>query len=352
MDADPSNPRAKVRLWAYDLEAPSFRHRLLWAVPELERLGFDVLCETLPRGRYLLRLLARRAALRSTDLLVLSKIKVSVFEKAFLQRWARSIAFDFDDAIYFRKPRRLGEDPDRSKWRLSKFAATCRMADLVIAGNQVLAERAQGCGSRVVIVPTPVNARDYRPLPPSERDGSTLVWIGLPENLVYLQLVRPALAQLAREHDGLRLRIVSSAFPDWSDVPIERVEWSTESEGVALASAGVGLMPLSDDDWTRGKCAFKLLQYMAAGLPCVASAVGANRDAVVDGETGFLVGSHSQWIEALRALLNNGALRDSMGAAGRQRLLKLYDREIVVPPLVTALTSLLKRDGRRDALPE
>lgn len=341
MNAASHASSSTIRIWAYDLEAPSFRHRLAWIAPHLEALGHSVFCETLPHGRYASRLFERKQDLRSTDLLVLSKIKLSTIETAVLKRFVNRTVFDFDDAIYYRKPRRLGEAPNRSWWRQSKFDATCRMADLVIAGNRTLAERADSATRRVEIIPTSVDMGKYQARRTAGDSGPTLVWIGLPENLGYLELIRPVLAELNSKHTRLRLRVVSSSFPRWPDVRIDEVQWSRETEAEALASADVGLMPLTNDAWSRGKCAFKLLQYMAAGLPCVASAVGANKEAVIPGETGFLAGSSAQWFEALDALISDGPLRNSMGSAGRKHIKEHYDRRAVAPHLVAALTSLL-----------
>ncbi len=129
-------------------------------------------------------------------------------------------------------------------------------------------------------------------------------------------MIRPAFARLAMRVPDLRLRVICSAFPDWPEITIERVAWSSATEARELASAHVGIMPLSDDAWTRGKCAFKLLQYMAAGLPCVASPVGANAEAVVDGVTGFHASDVDQWVSRLGALLESPELRAQFGAAG------------------------------------
>ncbi len=322
--------RPAIEIWTYDPALPSFRYRLAALVPELERRGADCRVEILPKRRYFRRILERRARLAETDVLVLGKIKLGLGEEPLLRRSARRIAFDFDDAIDLRRPRHPGLAPGRSFVRTLKFRRTCRFVDLVLAGNDDLAARARPFAPRVEIVPTSVDVARYPAAPPGGRAGRTLVWIGLPENVPYLEIVRPALARLAEEFPDLRLRVVSSTFPEWDDVPIERVPWSETAEVDALVSAGVGLMPLTDDAWTRGKCAFKLLQYMAAGLPCVGSAVGANRDAVVEGETGYLPRRREDWEAALRELLVSPGRRAEFGAAGRRRVEALYDRPVVV----------------------
>lgn len=334
----------RLELWTYGFELPSFRYRFASALPTLESRGWRTGLEELPKGHYFLRIWERRERLAASDVLVLAKTRLGLGEARLLRRTAPRIVFDFDDAIYVKQPRRLGQAAEHSRLRRMKFAQTCRAADLVIAGSDALAAEARQYASHVVVLPTPVDLERY-PQPGPRRvqaDGGRIaVWVGRPENLRYLELVRPAIAELARREPGFKLRVVSSSFPDWPEVPIERVSWSSESEISALSGAAVGLGPLSDDEWTRGKCAFKLLQYMAAGLPCVASPVGANRDAVVAGETGFLASTNDDWLAALVELLASPARCREMGAAGRKRVEDLYDVRVIAPRLADLLAEVV-----------
>ncbi len=311
-------------LLSYDLDQPSFRHRMQSLVGALGDAGWQVRTERLPSRRYGLRTWERRDLWRWADVTVLHQIKLSAIEARLFAAWSRHRVFDFDDAIYVRKPRRLGEPAHESRWRRSKFAATCRWVDAVAAGNAVLAEAALPSARMVTILPTSIDAAGYLAAAPGAEGAPTIVWIGSPENLVYLQMIRPAMARLSSRHAGLRLRIICSSFPDWPEVPIERVPWSAATEARSLADAHVGIMPLSDDAWARGKCAFKLLQYMAAGLPCVASPVGANTEAVIDGVTGFHARDERDWEERLEALVDSPKLRAKLGAAGRQHVENRY----------------------------
>jgi glycosyltransferase involved in cell wall biosynthesis len=211
--------------------------------------------------------------------------------------------------------------------------------DVVVVGNEVLARVARPAAREVAILPTALDPARYRPTRATADDPPTVVWIGSRENLVYLELVRPALARLATRVPGLRLRVVCSAFPDWHELEVERVPWSPATEVEALTTAHVGIMPLSDDEWARGKCAFKLLQYMAASLPCVASPVGANAEAVLDGVTGFHAADDGQWESALERLLGSVELRARFGAAGRAHL----DRHYTLGPYTARYLELLER---------
>jgi glycosyltransferase involved in cell wall biosynthesis len=321
------SPRTAL-FWSYDSAEPSFRHRMLHARNVLLERGWNCPVETLPKGRYLTRILERRDQLRSAHVVVLHRIKLTPIEFLPLRNLCRSLVFDVDDAIYYRRPRQLGQAPDKSWFRQYKFARTCAISDVVMAGNQCLAERASRSARRVEILPTPVDLATYEALD-VERTPKTVVWIGLPENLPYLELVRNVLAKLSRDDPDLTLRVVSGEFPDWPEVTIERVPWSSTSEASDLATAGIGIMPLTDDEWTHGKCAFKLLQYMAAALPCVGSAVGANLEVVEDGRTGFLAGDTAAWTTGLSTLLGEPARATAMGKAGRERVRDHYDTRIV-----------------------
>lgn len=318
----------RALFWTYDPEEPSFRHRMLTAGDVLASRGWQCEVETLPKGRYLRRILERRDSLRTADVVLLHRIKLTPVEFRPLRHLCRCLVFDVDDAIYYRRPRKLGDPPDKAWFRQYKFSRTCAISDLVMAGNERLAERAGRWAPWVEIVPTPVDLAPYEALS-AKRDPATLVWIGLPENLPYLELVREVIGQLATERRDMKLRVVSAEFPDWDNVPVEERQWSAQTEAASLCSAGIGIMPLTDDAWTHGKCAFKLIQYMAASLPCVGSAVGANLEVVEQGRTGFLAANPAEWATALRTLLDDPDRASEMGCAGRERVRDRYDIRVV-----------------------
>jgi hypothetical protein len=255
---------------------------------------------------------------------VLHQIKLSSIEARLFAAYSRRRLFDVDDAIYVRKPRRLGDLPDESAWRKKKFADTCRWVDAVAAGNEVLAAVARASARQVAVLPTSIDTARYLPTLAGPGDPPTVAWIGSPENLIYLSMIRPALASLTKRYPTLKLRVICSEFPDWGDVTVERVPWSSATEAQSLAGAHIGVMPLTDDAWSRGKCAFKLLQYMAAALPCVASPVGANTEAVMDGVNGFHATDVDEWESSLERLIVSPELRATFGAKGRAHVEERY----------------------------
>jgi glycosyltransferase involved in cell wall biosynthesis len=315
---------SNIVLLGYGLDQPSFRHRMRTLVDPLRDAGWQVRTERFPSGRYGLRTWERRELFRWADITVLHQIKLSSIEARLFAAYSRGLIFDVDDAIYVRKPRRLGEVPDESAWRKKKFAATCRWADAVAAGNDVLAGVARTSAKEVVVLPTSIDVASYQPTTAGPADPPTIAWIGSPENLIYLDMIRPALARLTKRHPTLKLRVICSAFPQWGDVAVERVAWSSATEAQSLAGAHIGVMPLTDDAWSRGKCAFKLLQYMSAALPCVASPVGANTEAVLDGINGFHATDVDEWERSLERLIVSPQLRSSFGAKGRAHVEERY----------------------------
>ena len=333
------NPQAT--LFGYQHSQPSFRYRMLSLVGALEAAGWTVHLETYPSGRYGFRTWERRALLTRSSVVVLHQIKLSDVEARLFAAFAPRVIFDFDDAIYVRKPRRLGEPAGDSWWRRRKFAATCRAVDVVVAGNDVLARAAAPYAQRLVILPTALDTSVYRATTATQGDPPTIAWVGSPENLVYLEILHPALARLSARYPTLRLKVICSKFPHWSDVRIDPVLWSPANEIAALASAHIGVMPLTDDEWSRGKCAFKLLQYMAASLPCVASPVGANTEAVLEDQSGYYARNATEWEDALDRLILSPELRARLGAAGRTLVESRYGVQNYQTRYVALLASLV-----------
>src|SRR5258708_19037541 len=187
---------SKAVLLGYDLEQPSFRHRMRTLIGTLEAAGWQVRAERFPSGRYGLRTWERRSLLREADVVVLHQIKLSAIEARLFASVSRRRIFDVDDAIYVRKPRRLGEAPDDSPWRKRKFPATCRWVDVVAAGNDVLAGVARLSAPTVTILPTSIDTAAYQPTTAPAAKPPTIARIGSPHHLVLQATPRPALSRL------------------------------------------------------------------------------------------------------------------------------------------------------------
>jgi glycosyltransferase involved in cell wall biosynthesis len=189
-----------------------------------------------------------------------------------------------------------------------------------------------------------VECASYAPASGARAGGTPrLGWLGTEGNLPFLELVRPALVELRERGRSFELEVISGATPHWPELSVKHVPWSLEGAAPALAELDIGLAPLPDTLWTRGKCGFKVIEYMASGLPVVASPVGAAREIVVHGETGFLAGDVGAWVDHLDSLLIDAALRRRLGGAGRRRVQERYCTDVAV----SALRDVCERTAQR-----
>lgn len=198
---------------------------------------------------------------------------------------------------------------------------------LVVGGNAYLVQRAADAGSpKVEIIPTVIDLDRYALIRGrvSLPDGlPRVVWIGSPATVHYLGVVESALRALAKRVPFV-LRVIGGGGVQIPGVSVEVIAWTEATEVASIAAADVGIMPLVDSSWERGKCGYKLIQYMACGLPVVASPVGVNKEIVSSRVNGFLANTTDEWVEALEELLVNRDLRETMGAAGRRLVESVY----------------------------
>lgn len=210
----------------------------------------------------------------------------------------------------------------------------------VIAGNRYVAERARSCGAAAVeVLPTAVKAEAYQDLPPPNRTPATVGWIGAPQNCAYLLPLVPTLKAL-QEKEGLRLRVVSARRPDLGELDFDFEPWNEASEVEAIGRFDIGIMPLPDSPWERGKSGFKLIQYMAAGRAAIASPVGENREILADPALGILASGPSEWKTALTALAQSADWRVAMGRAAQVKASAVYDRAVIADRLAALLRAL------------
>jgi glycosyltransferase involved in cell wall biosynthesis len=326
---------------------PSTRYRIEQYRPALSRQGIDVV--TLPlfgptwfallgvRSTWLripgkalyapCRLLVRllqiaRAAFGDADL-VLVEQQYFPYLPAWVEAalWIRRkpTILEFDDAIYL------------TFGHASKLRRLCGRATLVIVGNRFLEDFARPHARHLAVIPTTVDTDRYTTSVPRDDDVFRVAWIGLPYNLPYLELVARPLADLARRGRRCELRIISSALPGdvsaFEGLDVVARPWSVQTEADELSACDLGIMPVPDDEWGRGKCGLKILQYMAAGLPVVASPVGVNADIVQEGVTGRLAATPEDWRAALESLALDPEAARAMGREGRRRVEQLYSLE-------------------------
>jgi len=237
--------------------------------------------------------------------------------------------FDFDDAVWFRYV-----SPANSYLSYLRFpgktATLCRDARYVMAGNRYLRDYAACFNSRVSIVPTTIDTEKYRLLPERVPSHPVIGWTGSYSSEQYLEIVRPVLERLRRRID-FRMVVVGGGAFQVEGVEVEHRPWCSATETADLADFDIGLMPLLDAEWERGKCGLKALQYMALGIPVVVSPVGVNAEIVVDGSNGYHARNVDQWEHALERLLLDSSLRRRLGKEGRVTVETGYSAAVVAP---------------------
>jgi glycosyltransferase involved in cell wall biosynthesis len=313
-----------LRVTAYTggKDVPSARFRVRQYIPALARLGIDVRERPARFGSYppamrslrpgwgVLALAERfHAALgsRDADVTLLQREMLSTF--ATVERFTKAPrVLDVDDAIWLL---RGGQSA----------ISLARCCDLVICGNGFIADFFRGHAPSVVVLPTPVDTDRYRPSQGVERDMRVICWSGTSSGLPFLYGIEPALSAALAAGPKRRLRVVCDAPPQFREIPAAQVEfvpWSEAVEVTAIQDAGLAIMPLDDSPWAQGKCSYKLLTYMACGLPIIATPVGMNRELLLRGSVGLAASTTGDWVDAIEAILDSPARAAQMGAAGRQ----------------------------------
>jgi glycosyltransferase involved in cell wall biosynthesis len=336
-----------LALTRYGREGASSRVRFLQYLPLLAARGVEVTVDPLWDPSYLARwyrdgsrsgphALARYAR-RAWRLARLARRHDVMWLEAelfpYLPGWAeralpRPFVVDYDDAVFEKYARRRFR-----AWLGDKIDDVMRRAAAVVAGNAQVAEHARRAGARrVEVLPTVVDPTRY-PLSSTSPPPLRIAWIGTPHTARYVEQIAPALREASRR-TPLKL-VVIGAEVGMAGVDVETHPWSEDTEGPLLSTCHVGVMPLPDEPWERGKSGYKLIQSMAAGLPVVASPVGANRD-IVTPDVGWLASTTEEWVDALVACAT-GERRLPLGRAARRRVEERYSVDVTAPLLADVL---------------
>jgi glycosyltransferase involved in cell wall biosynthesis len=372
------NTRRRIRVLALSPipeEGAGCRFRVVQYIPSLEAAGFDVTLSTLytrdffrsvyrpggyaakAAGFALLaaRHLASLVHVSNYDVILLYRevlpIGPAIVERLLGSRRLPPIVFDFDDAIFLPSV----SDANRLIATLKvpqKVSTIIRASDRVIAGNEYLATYARRFNPHVVVIPTSVDTERLKPRagwPAAAPTGDPIVgWIGSPTTSAYLRLLERVMPRVAARH-RFRLRVSGAdravQFPG---VNTENIEWALDREVDLFNTCDIGIYPLADDEWARGKCGFKAIQFMAAGVPVVAAAVGVNREIIEDGVNGFLAATEDEWVQKLGRLVEDAALRRRFAEAGRRTIEGGYSVKVNAPHVAAVLRDAAEL-GIRDA---
>jgi glycosyltransferase involved in cell wall biosynthesis len=352
-------------------EGAGCRFRIAQYIPHLEAAGIQVTLSPFftpdffrlvyQNGRWMRKaaLFVRRAADRLGTLAARADYDVifiyreafpigpALIESALARTPGAAVIYDFDDAIYLPNTSEANRAISMLKWP-GKIKTIIQHSDGIIAGNDYLAGYARRYNPAVTVVPTCVDTTKFTPRAGDRAAHTPVVgWIGTPTTVPYLLDLLPVLQDVARSQPFV-LRVGGAGADVASPgVEIENVPWSLEREVTLFNTCDVGVYPLADDEWAKGKCGFKAIQFMACGVPVVSAAVGVNREIVQDGVNGFVAATRGEWIDKLTRLLADPALRRELGLAGRRTIEARYSLHANAPKLVSAVLDAVARARHR-----
>ncbi len=334
------------------VKSPSARLRVRQFAPSLLCHGIKLVERSIPWGSTMPKAAIKRAIWApATAAWRLSQIPTSYTgSMTIIQRqlfpgyfsptslFKRPLVLDVDDAIWL----------SRGGSRVPELARSC---EAVICGNSFLMEYFQQFNSNVKMLPTAVDTDVVKPVDcDNERAGQVIGWTGSSENYSFVYGIEGALARVLEANPKARVLFVSDKPPRFSKIPPARVEfvrWSVTAEAEALRRMTVGIMPLDDTPWSRGKCSFKMLIYMAAGIPVVASPVGMNADVLQMGEIGYGVKTESDWTEGLNHLLRDSGVAKRLGGNARELAIKNFSLDVLGRRLASQLFEIQDSASRK-----
>jgi len=353
-------------LTKYPRMGASSRLRTLQYLPILEQQGFEFTVRSLFDEKYLEKLYVdgsrsrlaiskyyfkRFLTLFSVYRYDLIWIEYELFPylPAFAERAlaliGKKYVVDYDDAIFHNYD--LANNPILRRFLAKKIDKVMANASCVIAGNAYLAERAQAAGAKYIEwVPTVVDRSRYMPLTKIEDNSKVIGWIGSPSTQKYIIDIKEALRTVCERHSA-HLLLVGATQDIINQLPgiqVEVAPWNEDSEAQLIQQMDIGIMPLPDGPWEKGKCGYKLIQYMACGVPVIASPIGVNSDIINGSKCGYLADDLEQWTNFLSILLSSAEQREILGNAGRKAVEETYSLQVQIPILARIFNSIIKSD--------
>ncbi len=310
---------------------PSVRFRVLPIAKEISNHKINVTTVRYPktlgsRCAFIIKLFLSEPRY---DVCIIQKRLLGLLEISILRHIAKKIIFDFDDAVWTDQ-KEASLPGFGKKW--NRFQNTTSAVDLVIAGNHYLSDAIKG-NTKTIISPTPIDTHLYSPKNTFSAISPPIIgWMGTSSYIPGTETAIRSIRAISKN----KIRIISNAPPEKQLLnDVEFVRWSPENELSQLQDISIGIMPLPDDGYTRGKCGFKLLQYMSCKVVPIASAIGFNREVITHGVDGFLVENENQWAEYAELLINNKTLRQEMANSARNTVENRFDLRNITSTLLS-----------------
>ena len=334
--------KPKIAFLTSHFNLPSTRFRVIQYLDDFKNLGLNVCVKVVPRSS--IKKVKLFNSLKNYDIVFLQKKLISIWLSWYLRKMADILIYDFDDAVLYRDS---NYQRHTSSKRFKRFKFTIRIADAVIAGNNYLMNLASDYNEKIYTVPTGIDTRCYLPTSNALKTKQVVIgWIGSKSNLIYLKELIAPINTLYAAGKNIKLKIVCDDFINGFECQVEKIQWSESDEIDQIQSFDIGVFPIQEDPWTKGKCAFKLLQYMSCGLPSVSSLNVVTADIINDGINGFLASSSSEWIEKLNILIDNLDQRKTMGEQARISLIGRYDTKTLALKYHSIFMNLLENKDR------
>jgi len=334
----------KVAFLIHSMEVNSCRYRVLQYLPYLRDHGVEASVHFY-KWKWQEKLKFYHS-LDQYDILYVHRKLFSPFEFWYIRRKAPKIVYDFDDALMYRSS---GSKNPHSPSRRMKFGYLVKRVDFVVAGNHFLRSRVLPYNRNVEVIPTSVDLARYRLKEYGPRKAPfTIGWLGSRTTLKYVRILIPALEKIFQTDPHITFKMVCDRFLDDLRIPVIKKRWSLEEEIEDLRSFDIGVMPLSNDLWSKGKCGLKILQYFGVGIPVVCTPVGVNEDIVEDGLNGFWATDQTEWETRLLRLIQDERLREEMGLRGRKKVEEGYSLEVNAPRILEVLNQVSSKEDKRN----
>lgn len=321
-------------------ERPSSRYRVLQYLPYLEERG--VVHEVITYPKDIESYVRLYREIKNYDIIFLQRKRLPLTFLYLLHRRSKGVIYDFDDAVMYRSAK---ASSPYSATRKRRFARIVKAADHVIAGNTFLRDETRKYTDQVTIIPTAIDIKRYTRKDYKKSGKVTIGWIGSSSTLPYLDHIKNVFEELGKRYKHIELKIIGDSFFDCRNISVMKKIWNEDDEIEDLKSLDIGVMPLSDDLWSRGKCGLKILQYYGVGIPVVCTPIGVNRDVVQDGINGLWAMTDEEWVEKLSLLIDNAVLRQEMGLRGREIVRESYSIQACAPRFYQVLDEVIKKNA-------